>query len=298
MTPEAHSPVPSGQPPALSPELQEKVERLAQLPGSKIVRTPEEAVQGIASGQTLSVGGFGLNGIPQILIDAVLASGADDLSVASNNAGVDGIGLAVLLEAGRLRKMMSSYVGENKEFARQYLAGELEVELMPQGTLAERMRAGGSGIGGFFTQAGVGTQVAEGGLPQKYAADGSVEKASQKKETRTIRHGGEDTEFVFEEAIVADMSLVHAWKADVYGNLVFNKAARNFNPVAAMSGKTCVIQVEEIVEPGEIDPDSVHLPSAFVDRILVVGPDIEKPIEKRTTRPAGEPAPETPGGRN
>lgn len=269
---------------ALPAELQKRVQELAALPGSKIVATAAEAVAGVKDGDLLAVGGFGLCGVPQALIDAVLESGATGLTAASNNAGVDGKGLAVLLEAGRLAKMMSSYVGENKEFARQFLSGELEVELMPQGTLAERLRAGGSGIGGFFTQAGVGTQVSEGGLPQKYAADGSVEKASAPKEVRRISHGGEEKEFVFEEAIVADLSLVHAWKADIYGNLVFNKTARNFNPVAAMAGRVCAVQVEEIVAPGEIDPDCVHLPSAYVDRIFVVGPEIEKPIEKRTVR--------------
>ncbi|MEH0109504.1 CoA transferase subunit A [Tersicoccus sp. MR15.9] len=251
-----------------------------------MVATVEEAVAGIGDGALLAVGGFGLCGVPQILIDGVLASGATDLAIASNNCGVDESGLGVLLMARRIRKMFSSYVGENKEFARQFLSGELEVELMPQGTLAEKLRAGGSGIAAFFTQAGVGTQIAEGGLPRKYDADGGIAVASPKKEVREFDHGGNTTEFVLEEAIVADFALVHALKADVYGNLVFNKAARNFNPLAAMSGKVCIVQAEEVVEPGELDPDEIHLPGVYVHRILPVGTDIDKPIEKRTVTAA------------
>lgn len=263
---------------------------LTRRPGSKVVATVEEAVAGIGDGALLAVGGFGLCGVPQVLIDGVLASGAKDLAIASNNCGVDESGLGVLLMAGRIRKMFSSYVGENKEFARQFLSGELEVELMPQGTLAEKLRAGGSGIAAFFTQAGVGTQIAEGGLPRKYDADGTVALASPAKEVREFDHGGNVTGFVLEEAIVADFALVHALKADVYGNLVFTKAARNFNPLAAMAGKVCVVQAEEVVEPGELDPDEVHLPGVYVHRVLAVGSDVAKPIEKRTVAAVGTPA--------
>jgi 3-oxoacid CoA-transferase subunit A len=176
--------------------------------------------------------------------------------------------------------MTSSYVGENKEFARQYLAGELEVELTPQGTLAERLRAGGMGVPGFFTATGVGTQVADGGLPWKYAADGSVEVASPRKETR--RFGSR--EYVLEEAITTDFALVHAKWGDTQGNLVFDQSARNFNPLCAMAGRITIAQVEELYEPGELNPDEIHLPGVFVQRVLRVGRNIEKPIEKRTVR--------------
>jgi 3-oxoacid CoA-transferase subunit A len=211
------------------------------------------------------------------LIEAVLARGVTGLSVVSNNCGVDDWGLGVLLAAGRIRKMTSSYVGENKEFERQFLAGELELELTPQGTLAERLRAGGSGIAAFFTRTGVGTQVADGGLPRRYAPDGSVAVASAPKEVRSF--GGKD--YVLEEAIIADFALVHAARGDRHGNLVFHRSARNFNPVAAMAGRICVAQVEELVEPGEIDPDAVHLPGVFVHRVVHV-PGAEKRFEKRT----------------
>lgn len=248
----------------------------------KTVATAAEAVADIHDGASLAVGGFGLCGNPMALIDALLAQGTTDLSVVSNNCGVDDWGLGVLLGAGRLRKMTSSYVGENKEFERQFLSGELEVELTPQGTLAEKLRAGGSGIAAFFTQTGVGTQIAEGGLPRVYAADGSIAKASEPKEVRTFDSRGEPKEFVLEEAITTDFALVHAEKGDRAGNLVFNKTARNFSPLAAMAGKVCIAQVEELVEPGEIDPDEVHLPGVFVHRIVEVGADIEKRIERRT----------------
>ncbi|QTX05115.1 CoA transferase subunit A [Agromyces archimandritae] len=248
----------------------------------KVVGSAAEAVADIPSGATLAVGGFGLCGIPMVLIDALLQTGVDGLQVVSNNCGVDDWGLGVLLAAGRIAKMTSSYVGENKEFARQYLSGELELELTPQGTLAEKLRAGGSGIAAFFTQTGVGTQVAEGGLPQRYAADGSVAKASAAKPVQVFDVDGERREFVLEEAIAADFSLVHAKRADRFGNLVFDKSARNFSPLAAMAGRVCVAQVEEIVEAGELDPDAVHLPGVYVDRIVVVGPDVEKRIERRT----------------
>lgn len=243
-----------------------------------------DAVADIPDGASLAVGGFGLSGNPIALITALLAQGTRDLSVVSNNCGVDDWGLGVLLGAGRIRKMTSSYVGENKEFERQFLAGELELELTPQGTLAEKLRAGGSGIAAFYTQTGVGTEVAEGGLPQRYDGAGGVAVASPPKDVRVFEVGGERREFVLEEAITTDFALVHAWKGDRHGNLVFRKAARSFNPLAAMAGRVCIAQVEEVVEPGEIDPDDVHLPGVFVHRVVAVGARIEKRIEKRTVR--------------
>jgi 3-oxoacid CoA-transferase subunit A len=248
----------------------------------KVVASAAVAVADIPSGSTLAVGGFGLCGIPSVLITALLDAGTDDLEVVSNNAGVDDWGLGLLLSAGRLRRVVASYVGENKEFARQYLAGELEVELTPQGTLAERMRAGGSGIAAFFTATGVGTQVAEGGLPWKYAADGTVAVASPPKQTQEF----DGRTYVLERAITADFALVRAWKGDRHGNLVFKDAARNFNPLAAMAGRTCIAEVEQLVEPGQIDPNDVHLPGVYVHRIVPLTPEqaADKRIEKRTTR--------------
>lgn len=218
----------------------------------------------VADGQTIAVGGFGLCGIPEALIAALRDSGVKGLTAISNNAGVDGFGLGQLLETRQIRKMISSYVGENKEFERQYLAGELEVEFNPQGTLAERLRAGGAGIPAFYTRTGYGTLVAEG------------------KETREF----DGHHYVMETALKADLSLVKAWKADTAGNLVFRKTARNFNPVVAMAGKVCVVEVEEVVEVGAIDPDHVHLPGIYVDRI-VHNPHPEKRIEQRTVRAGG-----------
>ena len=215
----------------------------------------------VADGQTLAVGGFGLCGIPEALIAALRDSGVTGLTAISNNAGVDGFGLGQLLTTRQIRKMISSYVGENKEFERQYLGGELELEFNPQGTLAERLRAGGAGIPAFFTATGYGTIVAEG------------------KETREFN----GKHYVMETALVADVSLVKAWKADTAGNLVFRKTARNFNPACAMAGKVCVAEVEEVVEVGAIDPDHVHLPGIYVDRI-VHNPTPEKRIEQRTVR--------------
>ena len=215
----------------------------------------------VADGQTLAVGGFGLCGIPEALIAALRDSGVKELTAISNNAGVDGFGLGQQLETRQIRKMISSYVGENKEFERQFLGGELELELNPQGTLAERLRAGGAGIPAFFTATGYGTVVAEG------------------KETREF----DGKHYVLETALTADVSLVKAWKADRAGNLVFRKTARNFNPACAMAGKVCVVEVEEIVETGTLDPDHVHLPGIFVDRI-VHNPTPEKRIEQRTVR--------------
>ncbi len=246
-----------------------------------------EAVADISDGASLAVGGFGLSGNPIALIEALLAQGTKDLSIVSNNCGVDDWGLGVLLGAKRIRKMTSSYVGENKEFERQFLSGELDLELTPQGTLAEKLRAGGSGIAAFFTQTGVGTQVAEGGLPRRYGPGGQVALASQAKDTRIFEFHGEEREFVLEEAIATDFSLVHAAVGDRHGNLVFNKAARNFNPLAAMAGRICIAQVERLVEPGELDPDAIHLPGVFVHRLVEVGTDIEKRIERRTVAVEG-----------
>ncbi len=233
---------------------------------SKIHPDADTALSGIvADGQTLAVGGFGLCGIPEALIAALRDSGVKGLTVISNNAGVDGFGLGQLLTTRQIRKMISSYVGENKEFERQFLGGELELEFNPQGTLAERLRAGGAGIPAFFTATGYGTVVAEG------------------KETREFdgRH------YVMETALKADVSLVKAWKADHAGNLVFRETARNFNPACAMAGKTCIVEVEELVETGSIDPDHVHLPGIYVDRI-VVNAHPEKRIEQRTVRAMGD----------
>lgn len=225
---------------------------------NKVVATADEAVRDLGNGATLVVGGFGLCGIPENLIAALVRSGVKGLTCVSNNAGVDDFGLGLLLQTRQIRKMVSSYVGENAEFERQFLAGELEVEFVPQGTLAERMRAGGAGIPAFFTPAGYGTVVAEG------------------KETREF----DGKPFVMERGIVGDFSLVAAWKGDRLGNLVYRKSARNFNPMAATAGRICVAEIEELVEPGEIDPDHVHTPGIFVHR-LVVAPR-EKRIEQRT----------------
>jgi 3-oxoacid CoA-transferase subunit A len=251
----------------------------------KVVESAAEAVADIASGSSLAVGGFGLCGIPSVLIKALLDAGVTDLEAVSNNCGVDDWGLGMLLMEKRIRRMVSSYVGENKEFARQYLSGELEVELTPQGTLAERLRAGGSGIPAFFTATGVGTQVAEGGLPWKYNDSGEVEVASPPKEVRSFN----ERDYVLEQAIVCDFGLVRAWKGDRHGNLVYNKSARNFNPLAAMSGRVTIAEVEELVEPGELDPDSIHTPGVFVQRVVPLTPDeaTDKRIEKRTIREVG-----------
>ncbi|GHD43336.1 CoA transferase subunit A [Mycetocola manganoxydans] len=250
----------------------------------KTVVSASEAVADISSGSSIAVGGFGLCGNPMSLISALLDLGSDDLSIVSNNCGVDDWGLGVLLANRRIRKMTSSYVGENKEFERQFLTGELEVELTPQGTLAEKLRAGGSGIAAFYTQTGVGTQVAEGGLPRRYDGSGGVAIASPPKDVRAFGVRGEEKQFVLEEAITTDFALVHAVRGDRHGNLVFNKSARNFSPLAAMAGRICIAQVEELVEPGEIDPDAVHLPGVFVHRVVPVGSAIEKRIERRTVR--------------
>lgn len=229
---------------------------------NKVYPSAKEALQGVvADGQTVAVGGFGLCGIPEALIAALRDSGVKNLTCISNNAGVDGFGLGQLLETRQIRKMISSYVGENKEFERQYLAGELELEFTPQGTLAEKLRAGGAGIPAFFTATGVGTIVADG------------------KEIREFN----GQQYVMEEALVPDVSLVKAYKADRSGNLVFRKTARNFNPNVAMAGKITIVEVEEIVETGSLDPDDVHLPGIYVHRI-VLNAQPEKRIEQRTVR--------------
>ncbi|MEU1407600.1 CoA transferase subunit A [Streptomyces sp. NPDC005728] len=248
----------------------------------KLMATAEEALADVTDGRSFAVGGFGLSGVPEVLIGALYESGASGLAVVSNNCGVDGRGLGILLAAGRIARVTGSYIGENKEFGRQYLAGDLEVELTPQGTLAERLRAGGSGIPAFYTPAGVGTQVAEGGLPWRYAADGSVAVASPPKEVRTF--GGVD--HILEHAITTDYALVRAARGDRHGNLVFNRAARNFNPLAAMAGRITVAEVEELVEPGALGPDEIHLPGVFVQRVVALTPQqaADKGIEKRTVR--------------
>ncbi|MGR3365108.1 MAG: CoA transferase subunit A [Maritimibacter harenae] len=233
----------------------------------KVYESATAALDGLLRDDMLiAAGGFGLCGIPELLIDAVVDSGVKNLTVASNNAGVDGFGLGKLLDTRQIKKMMSSYVGENAEFMRQYLSGELELEFNPQGTLAERMRAGGAGIAGFYTKTGYGTQIGEG------------------KEVKTFPTGpdGQEEHYILEEGIFADLSIVKAWKADDTGNLVFRKTARNFNPPAAMCGKVCVVEVEEIVPRGSLDPDHIHLPGIYVHRIIQG--EHEKRIEKVTTR--------------
>lgn len=250
----------------------------------KTIATAAEAVADISDGASIAVGGFGLCGNPIQLIEAILDAGARDLSVVSNNCGVDDWGLGRLLSADRIRRMTSSYVGENREFARRYLEGELELELVPQGTLAEKLRAGGAGIAAFYTRTGVGTPVAEGGIPMLHDAAGTVVKQSEPKDIRRFATVGASAEYVLEEAIVTDYALVHAKRGDRHGNLVFNKSARQFGPPAAMAGRICIAQVEELVEPGDIDPDAVHLPGSYVHRVVEVGRGIEKRIEKLTVR--------------
>lgn len=228
---------------------------------NKVYQTAAAALDGLLfDGMTIVSGGFGLCGIPENSIAAIRASGVSNLTVVSNNAGVDGFGLGLLLETRQVKKMISSYVGENKEFERQYLSGELELEFCPQGTLAERMRAGGAGIPGFYTRTGVGTLVAEGKEHKEF--DGET--------------------FILERGIVGDLAIVKAWKADRFGNLMFRKTARNFNPMAATAGKVTVAEVEEIVEDGALEPDSIHTPSVFVQRLFVG--NFEKRIEQRTVR--------------
>jgi len=243
----------------------------------KVVDSAAVAVQDIEDGMSLAVGGFGLCGIPSVLIAALLASGATDLETVSNNCGIDEWGLGMLLSAKRIRRATGSYVGENKEFERQFLSGEIEVELVPQGTLAERLRAGGAGIPAFFTPAGVGTQVAMGGLPWRYDGAGGIAVESPSKEVREF----DGQSYVLERSIRTDFALVHARYGDRHGNLVYEKSAQNFNPLCAAAGKITIAEVEEIVEPGELDPMHVHTPGIFVQRV-VLARNVEKRIEKRT----------------
>lgn len=252
----------------------------------KSVSSAAEAVADIPTGASLAVGGFGLSGVPIALIRAILERGVGELEVISNNCGVDGWGLGELLAARQIRRVIASYIGDNREFGRQYLAGELEVELTPQGTLAERLRAGGVGIPAFFTATGAGTMVSDGGMPLRYAADGSVALASAPKELRSLDSLGAPHDYVLETAIRADFGLVRAAVGDRHGNLRFEKAARNFNPLAGMSGRITIAEVDELVEPGELGPDDIHLPGIYVDRVVLLSPEqsADLPIEKRTTR--------------
>jgi 3-oxoacid CoA-transferase subunit A len=256
----------------------------------KVLASTREAVADIRSGMTLAVGGFGLCGVPVALIDALLEQGARNLTTISNNCGVDDQALGVLLYAGRITRTISSFVGGNKELARLYLSGELDVVLTPQGTLAERLRAGGTGIPAFYTPTGVGTMVAEGGIPIRYDAEGNVTITSSPKEVRLFG----SQEYVLETALTADYALVRAAKGDRHGNLVFRESAGNFNAPAGMAGRITIAEVEELVEPGDITPEHVHLPGVFVDRVVVVGPEGKK-IEKRTTRPRADRS-DTPAG--
>lgn len=246
---------------------------------NKVIGSAREACADIPEGATVLAGGFGLCGIPEACIRALRELGTKGLTVVSNNCGVDDFGLGILLRNKQIVKMISSYVGENKEFERQYLSGELEVELTPQGTLAERLRAGGAGIPAFYTPTGAGTAISDGGLPLRYAADGSVAKLSEKKELREF--GGRT--YVLEPAITGDFALVKAWKGDRYGNLVYRKTAMNFNPMVATAAKVTIAEVEEIVEVGTLNPEHIHTPGIFVQRI-VKGSGYEKRIERRTVR--------------
>ena len=247
---------------------------------NKIYPNAQAALDGlIEDGMTLAVGGFGLCGIPENLILALRDTEKRNLTVVSNNAGVDDWGLGLLLAGKRIRRTTSSYVGENKEFERQFLSGELEVELVPQGSLAERLRAGGAGIPAFYTPAGVGTQVADGGLPWRFDGAGGVALASPPKEIREF----DGHRFVLERAIRTDFALVHARYGDTHGNLVYEESAQNFNPLCAAAGVVTIAEVEELLQPGEIDPMTVHTPGIFVQRVVHT-PNVDKPIERRTVR--------------
>ena len=253
-------------------------------PLNKVFDSIALAVSDVSEGSSLCVGGFGLCGVPFALIDAISQLSVGNFHVVSNNCGTDGTGLGILLAQRRISRVTASYVGENAEFARQYLAGELELELTPQGTLAERMRAGGCGIPAFFTPAGVGTVVGDGGLPWRYGADGEVVSESPRKETRQFN----DRDYILEESITTDFALIHAAVADQMGNLVFHEAARNFNPLCAMAGKITIVEAEEIVVAGEIAPDDVQLPGIFVQRVVQVPSGATKPIERLTVRKPAE----------
>jgi 3-oxoacid CoA-transferase subunit A len=252
----------------------------------KVVGSAAEAVADVTAGSSIAVGGFGLCGIPSVVIAALYEAGVDGLRTVSNNCGVDGWGLGQLLGARRIARTTGSYVGENKEFERQFLSGELEVELVPQGTLAERLRAGGAGIPAFYTPAGVGTQVAEGGLPLLYDAHGQVAVASEPKEVRSF----DGRDYVLERAINCDFAFVRAEVGDRHGNLVYAKSAKNFNPLCAAAGRITIAEVEQLVEPGEIDPAHVDTPGVFVQRVVVIDPQdplAEKRVEKRTIAQTG-----------
>jgi 3-oxoacid CoA-transferase/3-oxoacid CoA-transferase subunit A len=246
---------------------------------NKVVASAIAALCDIPEGSTVLVGGFGLCGIPENCIRALRELGTKGLVIVSNNCGVDDFGLGILLRNKQIAKMVSSYVGENKEFERQYLCGELEVELTPQGTLAERVRAGGAGIVAFYTPTGAGTAISDGGLPLRYAPDGTIAKRSARKETREF----DGRLYVLERAITGDFALVKAWRGDRFGNLVYRHTAMNFNPMMATAAKVTIAEVEELVEVGEIDPDQVHTPGIYVHR-LFQGDQYEKRIERRTTR--------------
>lgn len=246
---------------------------------NKVVTDAITACRDIPEGATLLAGGFGLCGIPENCIAALRELGTKGLTFVSNNCGVDDFGLGILLRNKQLVKMISSYVGENKEFERQYLSGELEVELVPQGTLAERIRAGGAGVAAFFTPTGAGTAVSDGGLPLKYGKSGEVIKASEKKETRDFC----GKLHVLEPAITGDYAIVKAWKGDRYGNLVYRRTAMNFNPMMAQAGRITIAEVEEIVEVGALAPEEIHTPGIYVQRVFK-GPRFEKRVERRTVR--------------
>jgi 3-oxoacid CoA-transferase subunit A len=237
----------------------------------KVVTDAAMAVADVPDGASVAVGGFGTAGVPWALVEALLEQGASGLTVVTNNCGVNGAGLALLLHRRRIDRVVASYIGENREFARQYLAGEVEVELTPQGTLAERLRAGGAGIAAFYTPTGVGTPVADGGLPTRYDGGGGAAEVSRPKEVRVFGLGGRSREYVLEEGIVTDYAFVRAAVADRHGNAAFRAAARNFNPDVAMAGRVTVVEAEQVVEPGELDPDAVHLPGAFVQRVVPLG---------------------------
>jgi 3-oxoacid CoA-transferase subunit A len=236
----------------------------------KVLSDAHDAVSDIGDGASIAVGGFGTAGVPWRLIDAVLARGSRRLTIVTNNCGINGLGLATLLREHRIERVIASYIGQNQIFASQYLGGEIEVELTPQGTLAERLRAGGAGIAAFYTPTGVDTPVADGGIPTRFGIGGAVATESRRKEVRTFDLGGQPRRYVLEEAIVTDFALVRATVADRHGNATFHAAARNFNPDVAMAGRTTIVEAERIVEPGDLDPDSVHLPGIFVNRVVPV----------------------------
>jgi 3-oxoacid CoA-transferase subunit A len=240
----------------------------------KLVASPAEAVSDIPHGASIAVGGFGTAGVPWALVRALRAQGASGLTIVANNCGVNGAGLAMLLHDHRIDHVIASYIGQNEEFARQYLAGEIEVELTPQGTLAERLRAGGAGIAAFYTPTGVGTLVSDGGMPRRYGQDGAVLSASVAKEVRRFTLDGRERDFVLEEGIVTDFAFVRAAVADRQGNAIFHASARNFNPDAAMSGRITIVEAREVVEPGELDPNSVHLSGVFVQRVVEVPEEV------------------------